>query len=523
MTPQHPSPLEFFATLRWIDGRPLLDTIEPYRQALFIQALYTFRDDGAPVFNMVLAGRGKKNWKSADLVLAGLYCLLCLDSPQGNECYIIANDLKQAGDDLSLAKKLIEANDAQIGGEVTVFSEEIKRTDGRGFLQILPARDSIGAHGKTYLFLGLDEIHGWRDYDLLEALAMDPTRFDSRMWITSYDTLWNSPGIPLHDLKERGKAGDDPRFLFSWYSGEFCTDPALADLSPERRANPSMSSWPEGMGYIEQQRRRLPSHKFRRLHLNLPGAPNGAFFDPDNFIKAIDKGRVTLPYDARLKYHGFVDMSGGSADDATLSIAHEEDGRAIVDLIVKQLGDVPFNPRNAVLRFAKHLKEYGIRRVIGDAYAGLTFRYDFESQGITYQPCKVPKTDLYDEMDPKLNAGEIELPDLPKLQEQGLGLVLRGARVDHLPGEHDDFINAAAGAVWCVVNANKLMPPAPIFGTYGARDRHSENSPFAQQPERTGYASQPPEYWAAQGIFHPNDRQYWIDRGVFKPNEETAA
>jgi hypothetical protein len=35
----HPSPLDFFANLKWIDGRPLLDTIEPYRRDLFMRAL----------------------------------------------------------------------------------------------------------------------------------------------------------------------------------------------------------------------------------------------------------------------------------------------------------------------------------------------------------------------------------------------------------------------------------------------------------------------------------------------------
>src|SRR5215469_1470599 len=41
----------------------------------------------------------------------------------------------------------------------------------------------------------------------------------------------------------------------------------------------TLSSWPDGRGYIEQQRQRLPVHKFRRLHLNLLGAPDGAFLD----------------------------------------------------------------------------------------------------------------------------------------------------------------------------------------------------------------------------------------------------
>jgi hypothetical protein len=30
-----PRPLDFFAKLRWLDGRPLLDTVEAYRQAIF--------------------------------------------------------------------------------------------------------------------------------------------------------------------------------------------------------------------------------------------------------------------------------------------------------------------------------------------------------------------------------------------------------------------------------------------------------------------------------------------------------
>ena len=100
--------------------------------------------------------------------------------------------------------------------------------------------------------------------------------------------------------------------LCSWYSGDWCTDPAFADLAPELRANPSIVSWPEGRAYIEQQRRRLPTHKFRRLHLNLPGAPNGAFFDQAKVLRAIVPGRISLPPEEGRKYHAFVDMSGGS-------------------------------------------------------------------------------------------------------------------------------------------------------------------------------------------------------------------
>ncbi|MGH8609433.1 MAG: hypothetical protein ACREX9_19080 [Gammaproteobacteria bacterium] len=57
------------------------------------------------------------------------------------------------------------------------------------------------------------------------------------------------------------------------------------------------------------------------------------------------------------------------------------------------------------------------------------------------------KSQLYEALEPRVNAGELELLDVPKLIEQLLGLVAKGTKIDHLPGDHDDLANAAAGAV----------------------------------------------------------------------------
>jgi hypothetical protein len=65
MTKSIPSPLEFFGHLCWLDGRPLLETIEPYRQRIFMEVLYTWEGD-RPLYNLVLTGRAKKNFKSTD-------------------------------------------------------------------------------------------------------------------------------------------------------------------------------------------------------------------------------------------------------------------------------------------------------------------------------------------------------------------------------------------------------------------------------------------------------------------------
>lgn len=238
-----PSPLRFFGHLRWIDGRPLLDTIEDYRQKIFTDIFCNVDDTGRPLYNFALLGRGKKNWKTADLILAGLYRLVACDSPPGNDCYIIGLDHDQSRDDLALAAKLCAANPI-IGDEVECMADSIRRRDGKGSLITGASRYAAGLHGKTYSFCGFDEIHGLRDHALFEAMAPDPTRPDSLLWITSYRGVAEHSGMPIHDFYERAKAGTDPRMYFSWYAGDFSTDPDFQspDLTPEQRANPSIAN-----------------------------------------------------------------------------------------------------------------------------------------------------------------------------------------------------------------------------------------------------------------------------------------
>jgi hypothetical protein len=440
-----PTSLEFFDKLKWLDGRPLLKTIEPYRQHIFTQVLDTFDPDGRPSFNLTLCGRAKKNWKTADLILAGLYRLVVWPSDKGNDGFILANDEGQAGDDLSLAKKLILANDT-LKHELKLSPKAITRRDGNGALQVLPANDIKGSHGKTYLFIGFDEIHSYRSHDLFEALAPDPTRRDVLTWITSYAGIRHAPGIPLYDFMKAGKRGNDARMLFSWYAADYCTDPAFADAEPEVKANPSMASWADE-NYLASQKKRLPAHKYRRLHLNLPGAPDGAAFSREHVMVAIVERRTALPPVATHRYFAFVDMSGGSNDDAVLAIAHKDGNRLVLDNIVSQSGSPPFNPRHAVAKFAAILKEYKISRVVGDAYAGQTFRADFESHGVRYEVSTKSKHEIYEAFEPLLTASEVELLDVPKLQEQLLTLVWRGTKIDHQVGDHDDFANACCGVL----------------------------------------------------------------------------
>lgn len=456
---------EFLRRLRWLDGSPLWPAIDPYRRRLFTQ-FYDERDPRdprRPRYNLALSGRAKKNSKTLDLVLGALYSL-CTDPLPGytNDCSILANDIDQARDDLDLAKKLIEAN-AVLGAWLIVKKDVIERRDGKGFLEILPAGDVAGAHGKSRRWVGYDEIHGYRTWDVFEAMQPDPHRLDAQQWITSYASIHHRPGVPLFDLFSIGKAGTDPRMLFSWYAADFTTDPDFADADPELRANPSMASWADP-DYLDQQRRRLPAHKFRRLHLNLPGLPEGAAYSPEPIFDAIERGTAVRPPLPGGLYTAFVDMSGGSHDDAVLAISHlDPGGRAVLDMVQDQGRRVPFDPVAAVARFARTLREYGCRAVTGDKYAGETFRKQFEAHGVEYRVAERTAHEFYEDFEPLLNGGRIILLDVPKLEQQFLGLAWRGSRIDHPPGEYDDYSNAVAGSM--VLAATP--PPVPSRITFG--------------------------------------------------------
>jgi hypothetical protein len=65
------------------------------------------------------------------------------------------------------------------------------------------------------------------------------------------------------------------------------------------------------------------------------------------------------------------------------------------------------------------------------------------------------KTALYEGFEPRLNGGRVRLVDVAKVEQELLGLVWRGSRIDHPGGEHDDWANAVAGVV------DVLATPAP--------------------------------------------------------------
>ena len=98
--------------------------------------------------------------------------------------------------------------------------------------------------------------------------------------------------------------------------------------------------------------------------------------------------------------------------------------------------------------FAQLMNSYRIDRVFGDRYGGEWPREQFRKQGIAYEVAEKTKSDLYRDLLPAINSGQLELLDHPRLINQLCGLERRTARsgrdsIDHAPGLHDNVAFAA--------------------------------------------------------------------------------
>ncbi len=181
----------------------------------------------------------------------------------------------------------------------------------------------------------------------------------------------------------------------------------------------------------------------------------------------------------RRHYHAFVDPSGGSADSFTLAISHRDGERIIVDATreVKP----PFSPEGVIDDFSVLLKSYRVTKVVGDRYAGEFPRELFRKRGIGYVCSEKPKSDLFRDLLPLLNAGRIVLPKSERLVGQLTGLERRTARsgkdsIDHGPGSHDDLANAVAGTADLATSQ-----PAPLVVTNAVLARAHSHLPTSRQ------------------------------------------
>jgi hypothetical protein len=162
-------------------------------------------------------------------------------------------------------------------------------------------------------------------------------------------------------------------------------------------------------------------------------------------------GRHELPPEPGVQYAAFCDPSGGISDSMTLAVAHLRDGAiCVLDAVLECRP--PFDPEIAVTECTAVLNRFGVTRAVSDRYAGEWARARFAEHGISLEQSARPKSDIYHDLLPLLNARRVELLDNHRLAAQLVGLERRTSRqgkdsIDHSPGGHDDLANSVAGVL----------------------------------------------------------------------------
>jgi hypothetical protein len=135
----------------------------------------------------------------------------------------------------------------------------------------------------------------------------------------------------------------------------------------------------------------------------------------------------------------------------TLAVAHlSADAVCVLDAVLEVRP--PFDPEIAVVECTTILNRFGVTRAISDRYAGEWARARFAEHGIALEQSARPKSDIYHDLLPLLNARRVELLDHRRLAAQLVGLERRTSRqgkdsIDHSPGGKDDLANAVGGVL----------------------------------------------------------------------------
>lgn len=350
---------------------------------------------------------------------------------------LLGRDTRQARVAFGYAEALVD-HIPMIRQMVTHRTSERISLSNQVDLEVRPA-SFRGLRGPTFAAVVCDEIAYWLDSDAGSANPADAILDAVRPGLATT----GGPLIAISSPYRRtGPLWET--FQESWGKDH---DPVLVVRAPSRDLNPT-----------------LPQKVVDRALARDEAAARAEYLaefrtDIESFVpvEAVDTCMVSGRQDVRpvakpagMRYRAFVDPSGGAQDGMTLCIAHSENRRTVVDALRER--QPPFDPNDVVREFADLLHRYGLTTVKGDRYGGEWPAERFRAHGIGYRPADRTKGELYRDMLPALMAGEIELPDHPKLRSQLVNLERRTGRggrdsIDHPPGGHDDLANAVAGVI----------------------------------------------------------------------------
>jgi hypothetical protein len=412
---------------------------------------------------------GRRAGKSFTLALIAVFLACFIDwrpflAPgESGFIVIVAADRKQSKVILKYLAALLSGVPMLASLVARENAESIELTNG---LVIEVATCSYRTvRGRTIIAALCDELAFWYgedsaepDVEVLNALRPGMATVPGSMLLCASSPYARRGALYEAHKRHFGKDGDP---VLCWQAATRDMNPSV----PQSFIDAEMGKDPEGAAaeYLAQFRNDV-----------------SAFVSREAVEACVTRGCFERPPVPGIRYTGFVDPSGGSADSFTLAIAHRDpDGRGVLDAIREVRPK--FSPDDVVREFSALLKTYDITKIVGDRYAGAWPVERFKVHGITYEQSARPKSEIYVAALPLLNSGSVDLLDNPRLISQFLGLERRTSRgtgrdiVDHARGQHDDVVNAAAGAL-THINVRKYKYDSSMRWIYGALANDDEEA-----------------------------------------------
>jgi hypothetical protein len=314
--------------------------------------------------------------------------------------------------------------------------------------------DAASSWGLRPSLLIVDELAAWRGdgaTEFWESLSSSLGKVRGARMLVATTAGWDRTSLAW---KLRGIVEHDPGWTF--------------------RRRGQCASWIDP-AFLDQQRRLLPDHVYRRLHLNEWTEAGGAWLthrEVESIFDADRRPRVDCDIEAHWM---FIDL-GTSHDATAIAIIHRRDDMFEVDAIGTwrgspddrvHLGDVKHWVLDASQRFT------GLR-VIADAAQAIRLVEELVAEGLAAEAKHITtsyREKLFTTALQLVRSGRLRSFPHEMLRDELLRMEWRtvagrSPRVDHPTGGHDDHVFAVVGAALEAMDeaAKPRRPPLEFWG-----------------------------------------------------------
>ncbi len=368
---------------RWAGKRM---PVQPFQEEL-TRDVFSLREDDPTrrQYQEAVIFMPRKNGKST---LVAAWALALLMEEPGGEVLGVAAKREQAAILLNAAKEFVRGS--SIGGvplsdHFTVRRNAIIYPEMDAIYRVISS-DASSEHGANPHAVVADELHAWRDPELLIAMTTATAARENPLVIQISTPgerpqgIWWDQWNRVRDL-HAGRIEDPELFGRIWTGTEGCD---IADEAEWEKSNPGLDVIVK-RDYLRRQARTVPEYAFRRLHLGQPTTAHERWL-PHHLWEENAKP-VDIPEDADV-YLGI--DAALSRDTFALAVVYLDQETDEVHALTRDFrpppGQAYIDPQEVQTYILGLAQRYRIQRALYDpAYMGL-LASSLEDRGVPIEP-----------------------------------------------------------------------------------------------------------------------------------------